>query len=156
MDNDGEEEEGDDIISIQAQRQLSPVAAAAQDNTSEIENTVSPWGNKCKAKQAIWRELDDKDSSIHLMTKEQIHQKWASMYPWKRFKNNFEAMKTQKRVYYNDDDFQPWKTRSSTSDAHDLLVQLFMDREKTKASELALLCYHNFPHCIRFMIVCMA
>jgi len=132
LDNDGEEEEGDDIISIQAQRQLSPVAAAAQDNTSEIENTVSPWGNKCKAKQAIWRELDDKDSSIHLMTKEQIHQKWASMYPWKRFKNNFEAMKTQKRVYYNDDDFQPWKTRSSTSDAHDLLVQLFMDREKTK------------------------
>jgi len=61
LDNDGEEEEGDDIISIQAQRQLSPVAAAAQDNTSEIENTVSPWGNKCKAKQAIWRELDDKD-----------------------------------------------------------------------------------------------
>ena len=35
LDNDGEEEEGDDIISIQAQRQLSPVAAAAQDNTSD-------------------------------------------------------------------------------------------------------------------------
>ena len=45
----GEEgEEGGDDISIQAQRQLSPpVAAAAQDNSSENENAVSPWGNKC-------------------------------------------------------------------------------------------------------------
>ena len=71
LDNDGEEEEEEDgdNISIQTQRQLSPpVAAAAQDNTSENENVVSPWGNKCKAKQAIWRELDDKDSGIHLMS----------------------------------------------------------------------------------------
>ena len=43
----------------------------------ECGGALSPWGNKCKAKQNIWRELDNKESSIHLMTVEQIHQRWA-------------------------------------------------------------------------------
>jgi hypothetical protein len=122
------ENEEDDIS---VHRPPPPQVLVPRD-ASECGETLSPWGNKCKAKQNIWRELDDKESSIHLMTVEQIHQKWASKYPLTRFKVNFEAMKTQKRVYYQDDDVEPWKTQSTTSKSHDLLFKLFMDRDKTK------------------------
>ena len=132
-DSDDEGEFEDVTNSTQEQDQQPPpesIEKAVQRNNED--SPPSPWGNKCKAKQKIWKELDDPQSSIHLMTPEQIHQKWASGYPWKRFKVNFEAMKTQKRVYTQCDDVEPWKTRSSTSTAHDLLFSLFMDRETTK------------------------
>ena len=122
------ENEEDDISATRIQ----PPTLLVQEGASECGETMSPWGNKCKAKQNIWRELDDKESSIHLMTLEQIHQKWAQKYPSKRFKVNFEAMKTQKRVYFQDDGVEPWKTLTTTSKAYDLLFKLFMDRKKTK------------------------
>jgi hypothetical protein len=131
--SDGESDAIDnDSLSIQEQmqQQLSP---DAQRSDNEESSQPSPWGNKCKAKQNIWKELDDPQSSIHLMTVEQIHKKWAPAYLWKRFKKNFEAMKTQKRVYIQDDDkTEPWKTSSSTSKAYYLLFKLFFEREKTR------------------------
>ena len=114
------------------------VAIDVEQDVSQNEEALSPWGNNCKAKQSIWKELDNPQSSIHLMTVEQIHQRWASMYPLKRFKVNFEAMKTQKRTYLGeDDDIEPWKTQSTTSKAYDLLFKLFMDREKTKVHTMS-------------------
>lgn len=124
----------DGIQEQTTQQQLSP---DAQSSVDEESSQSSPWGNKCKAKQNIWKELDDPQSSIHLMTVEQIHKKWASAYPWKRFKKNFEAMKTQKRVYSQDDDeIEPWKTRSSTSKAYYLLFKLFFERDKTRVHKM--------------------
>ena len=127
--SENEEEDGDDD-DISITDQIPPPVLVQEDE--ERGGALSPWGNKCKAKQNIWRELDNKESSIHLMTVEQIHQRWAQKYPLTRFKNTFEAMKTQKRVYYQDDGIEPWKTSTTTSRAYDLLFKLFMDREKTK------------------------
>jgi hypothetical protein len=54
------------------------------NDASGCGEPLSKWGNKCKTKQNLWREPDDKESSIYLMTVEQIHQKWASKYPFKK------------------------------------------------------------------------
>ena len=89
-------------------------------------------GQQMQSQTEYLERTRHKESSIHLMTVEQIHQRWAQKYPLKRFKNNFEAMKTQKRVYYQDDGVEPWKTSTTTSRAYDLLFKLFMDREETK------------------------
>ena len=125
--DDNDDEDGD--VSIEMDLQQHPPI--------NNEAVPPPWGNKRKAKQLIWKELDNTESSIYLMTVEQIHLKWAPLYPLKRFKVNFEAMKTQKRPYNEQDDgVEPWKTKSSSSRAHDLLFQLYMERETTKVDRM--------------------
>ena len=59
--------------------------AADYDNKSEDSNAeapLSPWGNKCKAKLEIWKELDDPLSAIHLMEVDQIHKNGLLDIPW--------------------------------------------------------------------------
>ena len=133
---------------LEAAEALVDFAAGPSQNVPVSHNLnhgtpLSPWGNKCKAKIQIWKELSDPLSPIHFMEVGQIHKKWAPLYNLKRFRANFKAMKSQQNPIEKESsaarraqgtrwgerkkEVEPWVSRNKVSKAYSLLFKLFMD-----------------------------
>ena len=111
--------------------------------TFEDDNRpLSPWGDKCRAKQKIISDLKNDASDIHLFVPDPptdfktvnfdtIHKKYASRYKKSNFKNNFKRILTNfanmTGPFKADNETVPWKSRERRSPGWHLLYGLRMD-----------------------------
>jgi hypothetical protein len=112
-------------------------------NDDDSTRPLTPWGDKCRAKQNIISELNNPSSDIHLFLGtpstdfkqtniKKLHEKYAMRYKLSNFRNNIKLVLThfEKKsgpFAKKDDVVEPWTSRSKRSTGWHLLYGLRMD-----------------------------
>ena len=122
---------------------MPPPSPPSERSTVETEDEgpLSPWNDKCKAKQKIITAMKNKESPIHNMLDdmEKLRQNYAPRYKLSKFKG---YMKTIMKNYNEKkgpfkDEVEPWATRKKVkSKGYALLFTLLMNKETTGIDEV--------------------